>query len=270
MSEVNKAAEERELTVGEILKVAEEVGISFVTDERRPDNSTIIDFALCVIAADRASRQVANVPSEIAKVLGLHEPVSVVCAVQAIKALMPVRQVANKAEVEPLLYALKQIHGYRDDVSKSIAADSMRFIAELALQDFATPVDGPGFSSAELEAQNDGYLKLVRKWAKRAEIAEARIAELEANATPAGGAREDDFAKIVRSSCGKQVLFFKGESEDDGNTLHIVMTSNDAHFDMKMKGIPDEHFKSSLDKADQKMADQALQQIKDLGFGEEE
>lgn len=64
-------------------------------------------------AADRASRQVANVPSEIAKVLGLHEPVSIVCAVQAIKALMPVRQVADKAEVEPVAEWVNYEQGFQ-------------------------------------------------------------------------------------------------------------------------------------------------------------
>lgn len=81
--------------------------------------------------------------------------------------------------------------------------------------------------------------------------------------------RTDDFAKIVRASCGKQVLFFKEVCQDEGNIFHSVVSFSDVFADMKMSGLPDEAFATVLDKADSAMADQAIQEIKDLGFGEE-
>lgn len=81
-------------------------------------------------------------------------------------------------------------------------------------------------------------------------------------------ARADDFAKIVRATSGQQVLFYKEDNPDEGNTLHCVATFDDFQFDMKMAGLPDDAFAAALDKADTTMADQVLAQVADLGFGD--
>lgn len=77
----------------------------------------------------------------------------------------------------------------------------------------------------------------------------------------------EDFAKIVRASNGQQVLFYKEANADEGNIFHCVASFEDVHFDMKMAGLSDESFSASLEKADERMADQVIGQANDLGFG---
>lgn len=184
-------------------------------------------------------------------------------ALQAIAADRASRQVANKAEVEPVVIEVLQLalHALRK-------APELRALGfnELHASDCTDGIDSTGCTTKDYANAAEDVHAVI----ERASEAVRGLLATPPATTGASTARDDDFAKIVRSSCGKQVLFFKEASEDEGNTLHIVMTSNEAHFDMKMKGIPDEHFKSSLDKADQKMADQAIARIKELGFGEEE
>jgi len=45
------------LTDAEILRIAEDEAITWVTDERRPDNSTILSFTRAIIAAIKAGGQ---------------------------------------------------------------------------------------------------------------------------------------------------------------------------------------------------------------------
>lgn len=75
-----------------------------------------------------------------------------------------------------------------------------------------------------------------------------------------------DFAKIVRGTSGQQVLFFLENSVDDANTLHCVAAYDGIHADMKLGGLPDEAFKTALDKADVVMADKVLAQMAELGL----
>jgi hypothetical protein len=74
------------------------------------------------------------------------------------------------------------------------------------------------------------------------------------------GRRADDFAKIVRASDGRQVLFFK-DTNSDGNTLHAVADfGKRGQADTKYSGFEDADFDVILDRCDQVMADDVIHQ----------
>ncbi len=158
----NKAAEEGELPDFKIYSVIAKAGWD-VDDNYRDE---LYKLCKAAIAADRAYRQVANVPSEIAKVLGLHEPVSVVCAVQAIKALMPVCQVANKAEVDLSDDQIYDFWLYRDCMPAIQAGDmKAQFVSAVRALLATSPATPPATTGANTVLTDESKLRdFIVQW----------------------------------------------------------------------------------------------------------
>lgn len=74
--------------------------------------------------------------------------------------------------------------------------------------------------------------------------------------------RPDDFAKIVRASCGRQVLFYK-DANSGGNVLHAVVDfGRHGQADTKYDGFEEADFNVILDRCDVELADDILRQTK--------
>lgn len=147
-----------EMTNKEILEIAENEGVLWATDERRPDNATVISFAQAILAAWTRK---------------------------------PAAQVAG-AEVAGYVMKHKRHGDLNGDVGFSWMKNSPHFdpehwvahpVAYLTAQDTK---DGVGISFAEMEALYHGQCELTDRLAVKAEgVGDAalnqRIKELEAN-----------------------------------------------------------------------------------------
>lgn len=73
--------------------------------------------------------------------------------------------------------------------------------------------------------------------------------------------RADDFARIVRASDGRQVLFYKEVDAEEGNTLHCMVQFDDYQGTYSMRGMPDTPFATALGRVNVGMADSAVRQL---------
>jgi hypothetical protein len=123
---------------------------------------------------------------------------------------------------------------------------------------------------AKLRSVWEGLRQAVEKYAGQPCEGEPfdRLHELLARQQEAATPRTNDFARVVRTTGGQQVLFFKQVDFDSGNVLHCVANFDGYQAAISIGGMADADFATALDRVDMAMADKVLAQVAELGLDE--